>query len=212
MSGTDQSEGNTRIDADSTPNDAADVSSLAKSNQGREASVEGTANKKKSKKAKDGDSPAVKPAAKLTDKMADSLLELNPSLKGELAGMDRGKAAELMRKMDVSELLTGLSVGGKNQKDMASFKFWQTQPVARFDDKGNMAEGPIIQINPEQVPKEPDPLIEGFEWVTLDLTDEKELQELYELLAGHYVEDHSAMFRFNYSIPFLNWFVPPPIR
>jgi glycylpeptide N-tetradecanoyltransferase len=110
--------------------------------------------------------------------------------------------------LDISELLTGLSVGGKNQKDMASFKFWQTQPVSRFDDlEKDVVEGPIVQINPEQVSKEPDPLIEGFEWVTLDLTDEKELQELYELLAGHYVEDLNAMFRFNYSISFLNWFV-----
>ena len=24
------------------------------------------------------------------------------------------------------------SVSGKNQKDMASYKFWQTQPVPRF--------------------------------------------------------------------------------
>ena len=30
-------------------------------------------------------------------------------------------------------------------------------------------------IDPEQVPKEPRPLYEGFEWVTMDLTDEKEV-------------------------------------
>ena len=32
------------------------------------------------------------------------------------------------------------------------------------------------------------------------------LKEVYELLMGHYVEDDAAMFRFNYSISFLNWY------
>lgn len=30
-------------------------------------------------------------------------------------------------------------------------------------------------IDPEKVPKEPQQLLEGFEWVTMDLTDEKEV-------------------------------------
>lgn len=30
-------------------------------------------------------------------------------------------------------------------------------------------------IDPEQVPKEPQPLLEGFEWVTMDLIDDKEV-------------------------------------
>lgn len=29
-------------------------------------------------------------------------------------------------------------------------------------------------------------------------------------MANHYVEDGEAMFRFNYSISFLNWFEKPP--
>lgn len=66
-------------------------------------------------------------------------------------------------------------------------------------------------------------MVEGFEWVTMDLTDEHEvsfiesrreiqdcnnisqLEEVYALLSGHYVEDDEAMFRFNYSVSFLNW-------
>ena len=172
--------------------------------------------KKKSRKSKDDDnggegSAEAKPASRITENMAESLLELNPSLKAELAGVEKDKATELLRKMDVADLMTGLSVGGKNQKDMASYKFWQTQPVPRFDDKkdARAEEGPIKVINPEEVSKEPDALIEGFEWVTLDLTDETELQELYDLLTFHYVEDDNAMFRFNYSAAFLNWYVPP---
>lgn len=32
-----------------------------------------------------------------------------------------------------------------------------------------------------------------------------QLEEVYDLLTGHYVEDGDAMFRFNYSPSFLNW-------
>lgn len=148
-----------------------------------------------------------KPAgAKMTSKAAESLLEMNAALKNEMAGMDKGKATEAVRKMDIADLLTGLSVQGKNQKDMASYKFWQTQPVPRFDDKESSG-GPIKMIDPEKVSKEPDPLVEGFEWTTLDLTDETELHELWDLLTNHYVEDDNAMFRFNYSQSFLHWCV-----
>lgn len=33
-----------------------------------------------------------------------------------------------------------------------------------------------------------------------------QLEEVYELLTGHYVEDDESMFRFNYSISFFNWY------
>lgn len=137
----------------------------------------------------------------------EALLESNAALKNELAGMDKDKAAEALRKMDIAELLTGLAVGGKNQKDMASYKFWQTQPVPRFDEAANDAGGPIKIIDPEKVSKTPDALIEGFEWATLDLTNDDELQELWDLLTYHYVEDDNAMFRFRYSKSFLHWLV-----
>ncbi|EEP77906.1 glycylpeptide N-tetradecanoyltransferase [Uncinocarpus reesii 1704] len=170
-----------------------------------------SSDKKKGKRKAKGEEPTKTPAgAKLTDSMAETLLEMNPALKNELAGLDKAKAAEMLRKMDISELLTGLSLNQKNQKDMASFKFWQTQPVPRFDEKSSAADGPIKEVNVEDVPKNPDPLVEGFEWVTLDLNNEKELKEFYELLSDHYVEDGSAMFRFNYSPDFLNWALKAP--
>ena len=147
------------------------------------------------------------PGQKLTSKAAEALLENNPALKNELAGLDKDKAAEALRKMDIAELLTGLAVGGKNQKDMASYKFWQTQPVPRFDEAAHDAGGPIKMIDPEKVSKTPDALVEGFEWTTLDLTNDDELQELWDLLTYHYVEDDNAMFRFRYSKSFLHWLV-----
>ena len=103
------------------------------------------------------------------------------------------------------------AINGKNQKDMSSYKFWQTQPVPRFDDKPEAFEdGEIKSIDPDKVAKEPRALIEGFEWVTMDLTDDVELSEVHELLNGHYVEDEAAQFRLNYSISFFNWALKAP--
>ena len=103
------------------------------------------------------------------------------------------------------------TLNGKNHKDMSSYKFWQTQPVPRFDEKPEAFEdGEIKAIDPEKVPKEPRSLVEGFEWVTMDLTDDNELSEVHELLNGHYVEDQAAQFRLDYSIPFFNWALKAP--
>jgi glycylpeptide N-tetradecanoyltransferase len=105
-----------------------------------------------------------------------------------------------------------MSVTGKNQKDMASYKFWQTQPVQSFEEaaKKPAQEGPIKQIDPAKVPRESPPMVEGFEWVTMDLENEGELTEVFELLSDHYVEDADATFRFYYSASFLNWALKSP--
>jgi len=146
---------------------------------------------------------------RLPQKMIDTLLALNPALKNDLASMDLKTATETLAKLDLDQMLTGISTNRKDQKDMGSYKFWQTQPVPRFDDqqgKKPITQGPIKIIKPEEVPQKPDVLIEGFEWCTLDLTDDNELRELYELLNNHYVEDDNAMFRFSYSQSFLHWY------
>ena len=128
-------------------------------------------------------------------------------------GSDGDKAAEAIQKISIADLLAELSSsssGGKTPKDMSSHKFWKTQPVPRFDEQSKPKEdGPIKFIDPDKVSKEPDPLLGGFEWTTLDLTDDKELQELWDLLTYHYVEDDDAMFRFRYSKPFLHWYGLP---
>lgn len=87
---------------------------------------------------------------------------------------------------------------------MSEYKFWKTQPVLKFDEKpvGEIQEGPeMMDLN--QVDKEPSPLIDGFEWVTMDMLNEEDVDEVFALLSGHYVEDDQAMFRFNYSREFL---------
>ncbi|KAI9771768.1 MAG: glycylpeptide N-tetradecanoyltransferase [Geoglossum umbratile] len=183
----------------------------------------GAATKKKSKKkraksslAGEGASASLGPGEssgslnKLPRAVVDSLLRSNPSLQSEVRGMGKEKAEDLLKKLSVSDLLTGTAVGGKNQKDMASYKFWQTQPVPRFDEQAQGEEGPIKMIDPQQVSTEPSALIEGFEWVTMDLAQKEQLDEVFELLTGHYVEDDEAMFRFNYSTSFLDWALKAP--
>ena len=147
--------------------------------------------------------------SKMTPETLNALLEMNPSLKGELSSMNKQQAAELLKKMDVSELLTGLSLEPKNQKDTASYKFWQTQPVPKFEEDKS-EEGPIKPVIPELVPKAPAPLPEAYEWCELDLTNDDEIAEVYNLLTYHYVEDEHAQFRFNYSRSFLNWALKSP--
>ena len=65
---------------------------------------------------------------------------------------------------------------------MASNKFCLTQDEPRVEDNGEVEERPIDVVNPDQVSKEPDPLFHGLEWTTLDLQNENELQELYNLV------------------------------
>ncbi|KIX96080.1 uncharacterized protein Z520_08335 [Fonsecaea multimorphosa CBS 102226] len=180
--------------------------------------------KKKSKKAKlvsaltgkksnpEEPTDPSKPAANLNSESLKTLLDMNPSLKGELSGLSPEKANELLKKMDVSQLLSGLSLSGKNQKDMASYKFWATQPVPRFDENAEeeKPDGPIKEVIPELVSKTAAPLPEGYEWVELDLTNDEEIKEVYKLLSLHYVEDDHAMFRFNYSAVFLDWALKSP--
>jgi glycylpeptide N-tetradecanoyltransferase len=146
----------------------------------------------------------------LSKAQVSELLAMNPALAQQL-GVDNGdlsgsKAMEAMKRLNLEDIMTGLAANGKNVKDMASYKFWQTQPVPKFgDNTEEIEEGPFKIVDLEQVPKEPGPLVDGFEWVTMDILNDAELKEVWELLNGHYVEDEEAMFRFNYSISFLKW-------
>ncbi|KAF3941169.1 hypothetical protein ABW19_dt0207542 [Dactylella cylindrospora] len=148
------------------------------------------------------------PVGRLDKKMVDQLVKANPSLRAETQGMDQAAIQKMLETMKLRDLLAGMATG-KNAKDMASYKFWKTQPVKRFDEEST-EEGEIRKGDPDKVPKEPFPLLDEFEWCTMDLENEKELDEVYTLLNGHYVEDDEAMFRFAYSSSFFNWALKPP--
>ncbi|EON62557.1 hypothetical protein W97_01781 [Coniosporium apollinis CBS 100218] len=155
-------------------------------------------------------STAEKPV-RLTETQKQQLFALNPALKADYEE-DPQKVEQMLSKLSIADILTGMAASQRNTKDMASHKFWQTQPVPKFEDAMKpVEEGPIKVIDPARVPKEAPPFaVQGFEWDTLDLTDEGQLQEVYELLTHHYVEDDEAMFRFNYSSSFLNWALKAP--
>lgn len=153
----------------------------------------------------------------LSKDQLEMLLQSNPALKNELMARTKGdpaKLLEVMKNLNINEMLTGLSAGGKNVKDMGDHRFWKTQPVPTFDELAkaqDIVDGPIKEIDIERVRKEPEEFpVQGFEWVTLDLDEEEQLEEVYELLTNHYVEDNDAMFRFRYSPSFLNWALKAP--
>lgn len=157
----------------------------------------------------------------LTPEQISELVQLNPALAQELASEATARSGgasggagnpdapvEGLQRLNLEEIMTGLASSGKNVKDMASYKFWNTQPVMKFGDNQDklVEEGPLRAQNVEDVPTEPEPWgVGGFEWVTMDLTQESQLKEVYELLNGHYVEDDEAMFRFRYSTSILQW-------
>lgn len=139
------------------------------------------------------------------------LLDANPALKNQLMSKANNKAEleQMIKKLNINEMLTGLAPQNAT-KDMADHAFWKTQPVPSFDEmseKDRKPDGPIKEIDIEKVDKNPSPMYPGFEWVTMDLEDTKQLDEVYELLTNHYVEDKDATFRFKYSPSFLNWYV-----
>ena len=199
-----------------------------------EAGAEGTASaeassggkkkkKKKSKKKKAAAAPveeesdkvgaetAQKLVSSLTDSQLKQLWSMNPALNNEITAggskePTRQNVMEMLQKMSIHDLLTGMPSGRGAVKDMGAFKFWKTQPVPKFGEKIS-EEGPMQVKTLDDVAKQPDPLPDGFEWVTMDLTNEDEMKEVHDLLEGHYVEDDTAMLRFNYSMSILKWYV-----
>eukprot|EP01039_Chlorochromonas_danica_P008336 gene8335-9189_t len=90
-------------------------------------------------------------------------------------------------------------------------KFWNTQPMLALNEEVSDVNGPINDtMTVDQVRAEPLNMPAGFEWCDLDVNDPEQAQELYTLLNLNYVEDDDCMFRFDYSIPFLQWALTPP--
>jgi len=96
-------------------------------------------------------------------------------------------------------------------KDHNDHKFWNTQPVLPISEEVTEVNAPIDpNTDVSRIRQEPYNMPAGFEWCSLDVMDPAQVQELYNLLNGNYVEDDDSMFRFDYSIPFLQWALTPP--
>lgn len=105
---------------------------------------------------------------------------------------------------------------GKEAAPSKVYKFWNTQPVSKFDEGNGVVAGNEFHkaIEPDktiaEIKQDPYALPEGFVWETLDLENAAVLKELYTLLNENYVEDDDAMFRFDYQPEFLRWALQPP--
>lgn len=127
----------------------------------------------------------------------------------ELSGSEaRAKLAELMAGMNID------SAPASSNKPKKEYKFWSTQPVPQMDsvvdDQGPRSGAAIEAKSIAQIPKHPYNLIDSFEWSDVDVTNDAQLEEAYQLLNENYVEDGDAMFRFDYSREFLRWALLPP--
>ncbi|KAI9484034.1 MAG: acyl-CoA N-acyltransferase [Benjaminiella poitrasii] len=120
----------------------------------------------------------------------------------------RTQLRQMIESMALLERTAKIKSGGK--KDINDHQFWKTQPVPRHDED-IIESGPIEPDIPyDEIRKEPIPLPKEFEWCEIDMQQEKEVKELYELLTLNYVEDDDAQFRFDYSADFLHWALTPP--
>lgn len=122
---------------------------------------------------------------------------------------------EVLRLMTLEK--TATLQGQKDRTESATLnqikdhKFWKTQPVMKKAISASTEEGPIQpSAPPEKIAQEPYPLPKEFEWVTIDIDDDVEVKEVYELLTANYVEDDDATLRFNYSSAFFSWVLKHP--
>jgi len=133
--------------------------------------------------------------AGLTAAQAEVLAALDP------AGAARTKQATLQA-----------AFGQLGLEEQKKHKFWNTQPVPQSaEEQGADAEvGEIETKTVDMVNKEGLPLPTNFEWAECDVSNPKEIDEVYTLLCENYVEDDDNMFRFDYSRDFLQWALQPP--
>ncbi|KAK5123349.1 hypothetical protein LTR85_002780 [Meristemomyces frigidus] len=181
---------------------------------GAEADADGASKAKKKRKPKKKKKKTADPATETAAAATEPKVQHSGS-------MQKASPAQ-----DIQSLLQQLAMsqsGKKEGKAPEDYKFWNTQPVPKFREPNllqttsgengeSLPEGPILpdKICKASAKPEPEKLLEGFEWCLVDLDDKEELQELYDLLYNHYVEDTDGSFRFNYSTQFLAWALKPP--
>lgn len=117
-----------------------------------------------------------------------------------------------------ADLLDGINVASdaNGYSHNHSHAFWDTQPMFLGDQDETSKEtpelhAPLIPNKPKQdLRQTPYNMPKGFEWTDVDINNELERNQVYELLNKNYVEDDDCMFRFDYSHAFLKWALTPP--
>jgi glycylpeptide N-tetradecanoyltransferase len=125
-----------------------------------------------------------------------------------MTGKDDGDAAKLR------EAAFGRDRGSVDDEENKAHAFWDTQPVPKMnapDPGSDDVSGPIdVEKTVEEVSATPLPIPAAYKWDDIDLLDDAQVDEVYNLLYLNYVEDNDAMFRFDYSREFLKWALLPP--
>lgn len=118
-------------------------------------------------------------------------------------------ALQLLQLKEANENKAG-PVHTREEAMKLTHKFWDTQPMLPLREPAQEA-GPLHPAIPiEDVQPDPYPLPASYVWSSVDILDEKQLDDVYNLLAENYVEDDENMFRFAYSKEFLKWALLPP--
>jgi len=86
-------------------------------------------------------------------------------------------------------------------------QFWDTQPIQKIASAlySNETNCPLKKILPEEIKANPYNLPQGFEWVNVNITNEKELDELHQFLKENFV-DSSKISQY-YSQDFIKWII-----
>eukprot|EP00916_Digyalum_oweni_P005971 GHVL01010307.1.p1 GENE.GHVL01010307.1~~GHVL01010307.1.p1 ORF type:complete len:252 (+),score=29.82 GHVL01010307.1:41-796(+) len=144
---------------------------------------------------------------------------VNPDLTSDLdrRAMARAeqlrKGAKLKSENDLYAILHTKAREEQKCRVGQDHRFWDTQPVPKLSEPMDplQTQG---EIDPNsdisRVNVDPDPLPSQFEWCDVNIDDDTQVQEVYELLCNNYVEDDDSMFRFDYSTAFLRWVLSPP--
>ncbi|EIN07254.1 N-myristoyl transferase [Punctularia strigosozonata HHB-11173 SS5] len=192
-------------------------------NATNQPSTSSSSKKKKKKRSKAAKAlQALRPGSNIPQSVVEEVLEKVRAEQGESADVNEETVRQALDQMKIMDVLKGKAgIGGKNRKDAGDHKFWGTQPVPQLGgvrvtvhdvcEEPPLADGYIEPPKPrEEVRQEPYPLPKDFTWSLMDISDSVQLNELHELLSGHYVEDPNAAFRFLYSPEFLRWALMPP--
>lgn len=97
-------------------------------------------------------------------------------------------------------------------KASQDYSWWHTQPVPKISEKILVNRNEWIEAPKDlkDIRQRPYDIPEQLEWFQFNIDDNQHSEMLYTFLNQNYVEDDDNMFRFDYSITFLQWALKPP--
>lgn len=99
--------------------------------------------------------------------------------------------------MKLQKMMAQLKV--EEVKPAKPHQFWDKQPLSKDDQEGFIIDPADSQFAQSAI------LPAGFTWCSVDIQDKDQLEDLYNLLRLHYVEDPRGSFRLLYSKEILRW-------